>query len=72
MYINDNIEQAEKLQKEVDVIRGVFKLATVPSIVKRCVSLRGIGVGEARYPVLSIGDRYDDQIVKMLEFYGLK
>lgn len=72
LYINGNIEQAEKLQKEVDVIRGVFKLATVPSIVKRCVSLRGIGVGEARYPVLSIGDRYDDQIVKMLEFYGLK
>lgn len=71
-FNNGNIELAEKLQRDVDVIRNVFKLATVPSIVKRCVSLRGVGVGEARYPVLSIGNQFDDQIIKMLQFYGLR
>jgi len=71
-FNNGNIELAEKLQRDVDVIRNVFKLATVPSIVKRCVSLRGVGVGEARYPVLSIGGQFDDQITKMLQFYGLR
>lgn len=70
-YKSGTIENAEKLQKDVDVIRNVFKLGTVPSIVKRCVCLRGNNVGEARFPVASINDSYDKQIHEMLSFYGL-
>lgn len=70
-YKSGNIENALMLQKDVDVIRGVLKLATIPSIVKRCVSLRGNNVGEARYPVMSINDKYDRQILEMLSFYKL-
>lgn len=35
-------EKAEKLQKDIDVLRGVLKLGTVPSAMKRSVELAGI------------------------------
>ena len=43
---NKEQESAEKLQKDIDVLRGVLKLGTVPSAMKRAVELAGIA--EAR------------------------
>lgn len=66
-----NLDVAETMQKDIDVIRGVFKLASVPAIVKRCVTKLGINVGEARYPVASVGSQFDQEITEMLKFYKI-
>ena len=50
-YLKGNLEVAEQAQKDIDVLRGVLKLGTVPSVMKRAVTLLGINVGDARYPV---------------------
>ena len=49
-YLKGNLEAAEQAQKDIDVLRGVLKLGTVPSVMKRAVTLLGINVGDARYP----------------------
>ncbi len=66
-------ETAEKLQKDIDVLRGVLKLGTVPSAMKRSVELAGIAeVGPARMPVQELSKEDDEKITEMLKYYGLK
>ena len=66
-------ETAEKLQKDIDVLRGVLKLGTVPSSMKRSVELAGIAeVGPARMPVQELSKEDDEKITEMLKYYGLK
>lgn len=66
-------EKAEKLQKDIDVLRGVLKLGTVPSAMKRSVELAGIAeVGPARMPVQELSKEDDEKIIEMLRYYGLR
>lgn len=67
-----DLETAEKLQKDIDVLRGVLKLGTVPSAMKRSCELAGIAeVGPARRPVQELGAEADEKIKEMLTYYGL-
>lgn len=69
---NKEQESAEKLQKDIDVLRGVLKLGTVPSAMKRTVELAGIAeVGPARMPVEELSKEDDEKIIEMLRYYGL-
>ena len=64
---------AEKLQKDIDVLRGILKLGTVPSMLKRSVELSSIApVGPARKPVFDSTPSQDEQIQDMLAYYNLK
>ena len=66
-------EKAEKLQKDIDVLRGDLKLGTVPSAMKRSVELAGIAeVGPARMPVQELSKEDDEKIIEMLKYYGLR
>lgn len=66
-------EKAEKLQKDINVLRGVLKLGTVPSAMKRSVELAGIAeVGPARMPVQELSKEDDEKIIEMLKYYGLR
>lgn len=68
----DETEKAQKLQKDIDVLRGVLPLGAVPSVMKRAVELAGIAeVGPARKPVQELNDEDDKKIKNMLEYYGL-
>ena len=68
-----NTAEAEQLQKDIDVLRGILKLGTVPSMMKRSVELAGIAeVGPARKPVHDSTPDQDAKILEMLAFYGLK
>ena len=61
-----------RLEKDIDVLRGVLKLGTVPSVMKRAVTLLGINVGDARYPVKqSCRLRADEQIKAALAYYRI-
>ncbi|MDU5105919.1 4-hydroxy-tetrahydrodipicolinate synthase [Clostridium sp.] len=63
---------AEKLQKDIDVLRGVLKLGTVPSVMKRSCELAGVAeVGPARRPVQELSAEDDVKIKEMLKYYGL-
>lgn len=64
------MEEAEKLQKDIDVIRAAFKLGTQPSVVKRALYLLGIDVGNTRLPIL-MPEGKDEEIKEMLSFYKL-
>ena len=68
-----NTAEAEQLQKDIDVLRAILKLGTVPSMMKRSVELAGIAeVGPARKPVHDSTPDQDAKILEMLAFYGLK
>lgn len=70
-YLKGNLQAAEQAQKDIDVLRGVLKLGTVPSVMKRAVTLLGINVGDARYPVSKLPVEADEQIKAALAYYKL-
>lgn len=64
--------RAQQLQEDIEPLRAVLKLGTVPSILKRAVELAGIApVGPARKPVLETTAAVDTQIQEMLAYYQL-
>lgn len=69
---NKEYEKAKKLQNEIEIIRNVLKLESVPAVMKRSVEWLGINVGPARLPVLEVSKETDDKIKGMLDFYQLK
>lgn len=63
---------AEKLQNDVETLRGTLKLGTVPSILKRAIELADISkVGPARQPVKETTPSVDKEIRNMLSYYDL-
>ncbi len=63
---------AEKLQNDVETLRGALKLGTVPSILKRAIELANISeVGPARQPVKETTPSVDKEIMNMLSYYDL-
>lgn len=65
-------EQAIQLQKDIDVLRSVLKLGTVPSVIKRSCELANIAkVGPARLPVQELSQEDDKKILEMLNYYHL-
>ena len=65
-------EQAIQLQKDIDVLRSVLKLGTVPSVIKRSCELANIAkVGPARLPVQELSQKDDKKILEMLNYYHL-
>lgn len=71
LKINDT-KTAEVLQADINVLRGVLKLGTVPSIIKRSIELANISpVGPARKPVRETMPVVDEKIREMLKHYQL-
>lgn len=70
-FLKGDMEAAEKAQKDIDVLRGVLKLGTVPSILKKSVELSGIPVGPARLPVTEPNEEAISKIKEMLTYYKM-
>jgi 4-hydroxy-tetrahydrodipicolinate synthase len=66
------MEEAQEKQESINELRRVCKLATIPSAIKRAVTLSGIDVGEARLPVLPVANEVDQQIRDMLNYYHIE
>lgn len=65
-------EKAQKLQEDIDVLRGVLPRGTVPAVLKRSVELAGIApVGPARRPVVECDKETDEKIKEMLGYYKI-
>lgn len=72
-YHKGNMEEAQKLQQDIEELRKVLPLGTVPSILKRAVEMAGIAkVGPARKPVQETNKQTDLKIENMLQKYQLK
>lgn len=72
-YREDRMEEAQKLQQDIEELRKVLPLGTVPSILKRAIEMAGIAeVGPARRPVQETNKQADAKIEKMLQYYRLK
>lgn len=66
------LEEAQKLQLEIEELRKVLPLGTVPSILKRAVEMASIAeVGPAKKPVQEPSRQTDIEIKKMLSYYRL-
>ncbi len=70
-FLNGDFEAAEKAQKEIDVLRSVLRLGTVPSILKKSLELSGIPVGPARLPVTEPDEETVKKIKEMLDYYKI-
>ncbi len=69
---NNETDKAARLQKDIDVLRGVLKLGTVPVVMKRACELAHIApVGPARKPVQKLSEADDVRIKEMLAYYHL-
>ena len=70
-YKAGNIEKAQYYQEEIEPLRAVLKLGTVPSILKKAVHMAGIPVGDARYPVCAPDEKTTQKVKEMLEYYHM-
>jgi 4-hydroxy-tetrahydrodipicolinate synthase len=70
-FVAGDLEAAQKNQDAIETLRAVLKLGTVPSVIKRSVTLSGIDVGAARYPVSATTLEVDEKIKTMLTYYKL-
>jgi 4-hydroxy-tetrahydrodipicolinate synthase len=70
-FVAGDLEAAQKSQDAIETLRAVLKLSTVPSVIKRSVTLSGIDVGPARYPVSATTSEVDEKIKAMLTYYQL-
>lgn len=71
-FMEGNVEAAEQAQRELEVLRSVLKLGTLPSVLKKSVELSGIPVGPARAPVAEAnGEEVLSRIREMLSYYNL-
>ncbi len=69
-YKAGNLEQAQTAQADVDVLRKVLPLGTVPSALKRLIQMMGIPVGNPRLPILPLAEQHTDAIADVLKHYG--
>lgn len=71
-YRAGDLSKAEQLQQEIEELRSVLKLGTVPVILKRSVELAGIAeVGPTRGPVMEPNSETDQRIKAMLSYYQI-
>ena len=70
-FMKGDIEKAQYYQQEIEPLRDVLKLGTVPSVLKKAVHLAGIPVGDARYPVGSLHEEAVGKIKEMLAYYHM-
>ena len=68
-FLKGDLDNAQKNQSAIEHLRVVLKLATIPSVLKRAVTLSGINVGAARYPVSATTIEIDQKIKEMLAYY---
>ncbi|MGM0167956.1 dihydrodipicolinate synthase [Enterococcus sp. AZ135] len=71
-YHASDFEKAQKLQQDIEELRNVLPLGTVPSILKRAIEMADIAdVGPARNPVQEPGLQAENKIRDMLTYYSL-
>ena len=63
--------EATRLQAEIEPIRDVLHLGSVPQALKRSLELAGYPVGPARFPVTEVAEGVDEKVVAMLDHYGI-
>ena len=66
-----NVEEAARLQAEIEPIRDILHLGSTPQTLKRSLELAGYPVGPARFPVTEVAEGVDEKIYAMLDHYGI-
>ncbi|EIW20630.1 Dihydrodipicolinate synthase [Pelosinus fermentans DSM 17108] len=70
-FMNSRLEEAEQAQQQIEMLRSVLKLATVPSVLKKSLVLSNMPVGLCRFPVREPKAETMPKIKEMLTYYGL-
>ena len=65
-----NLEKAAEKQEALQELRKVMKYASTPAVLKRAMTLSGVDVGSARFPVEACDEKVEEEVRKMLKGYG--
>lgn len=68
-FSKGNIEKAKQLQESIEEFRRILKFATVPSVLKYSCTIIGNSVGVPKLPVLSVEEKYHEEIKNVLVEY---
>ena len=72
-YVKGDLDKAQECQDALENLRLTMKLAGTPAVLKKSLSLIGIGAGDPARPVLPVTDKETlEKIRGMLDFYGLR
>lgn len=66
---NNDEQEAEALQKALQPIRNLSKIATTPAVFKETVNQLGINIGEPRKPVRGLNQEQKQQVTEILKEY---
>lgn len=64
--------EAERAQLDLECLRGILKLGTVPSVLKATVTAMGIDAGDARRPVLPTSGSVQESVLEVVDYYRKK
>lgn len=68
-YLSGDIEGAELEQRKLRKIRSVFKLGSIPSVLKESLNQIGLGAGAPRLPILPVPSTVKQELQKMVQDY---
>jgi 4-hydroxy-tetrahydrodipicolinate synthase len=69
-YREGELELAQKDQADVDVLRKVLPLGTVPAALKQLLRGMGIPVGAPRPPILPLDEAHSGALAEVLRYFG--
>lgn len=71
-FLDGNIKVAKQKQDDIEELRHVLKMGSVPAILKEAMNMAGITVGDARQPAQVPSDEVRKKIDSMLQHYNLE
>lgn len=63
--------EAEMAQRQLRALRSMFKLGTLPSVLKEAMSMAGLPAGPARWPVGPITDEAREILISVVNEYKM-
>lgn len=68
-FMNGDYEGAELEQRKLRKLRSLFKLGSIPSVLKESLNKIGIDAGPSRLPILPVSPQVELQIQQMVDDY---
>lgn len=68
-WLTGGLEQAQQAQQRIGKLRDLFKLGTLPSVLKGAMNAIGFPAGPPRLPVLPMEEHLQPQLQQVLELY---
>lgn len=72
LYEQGKLKEAQDMQEQIEPLRRVLKLGSIPSVLKAAMNLAQLPAGECRAPIIMPCDSVCAEIREMLKYYDKK